>query len=90
MKLLMIHVWNEKERAYRHCAEFKKRGIYTVCSGYHATALPDEAARLPLCIGKPVLISLALTKSFHNGFLGSKVMYHKRQKNAKQEKYRYD
>ena len=107
MKLLMIHVWNEKERAYRgrfssllsypsltlaviyslipqgvfskidvidensqkvnydkekydlvmlsfetsssatayrHCAEFKKRGAYTVCGGYHATALPDEAA----------------------------------------------
>ncbi len=30
--------------AYRHCAEFKKRGAYTVCGGYHATALPDEAA----------------------------------------------
>ena len=30
--------------AYRHCAEFKKRGAYTVCGGYHATALPHEAA----------------------------------------------
>lgn len=30
--------------AYRHCAEFRKRGAYTVCGGYHATALPHEAA----------------------------------------------
>ena len=30
--------------AYRHCDEFKKRGSYIVCGGYHATALPDEAA----------------------------------------------
>lgn len=107
MKLLMIHVWNEKERAYRgrfsshlsypsltlaviyslipqgifskidvidensqtvvydkehydlvmlsfetsssatayrHCAAFRQRGSYTVCGGYHATALPEEAA----------------------------------------------
>lgn len=28
--------------AYKHCAEFKKRGAYIVCGGYHATALPDE------------------------------------------------
>ena len=29
--------------AYKHCAEFKKRGAYVVCGGYHATALPEEA-----------------------------------------------
>ncbi len=29
--------------AYRHCDEFRKRGSYIVCGGYHATALPDEA-----------------------------------------------
>lgn len=28
--------------AYKHCAEFKRRGAYIVCGGYHATALPDE------------------------------------------------
>lgn len=28
--------------AYKHCAEFKKRGAYIVCGGYHATALPEE------------------------------------------------
>ena len=28
--------------AYRHCDEFRKRGSYIVCGGYHATALPDE------------------------------------------------
>lgn len=28
--------------AYKHCAEFRKRGAYVVCGGYHATALPDE------------------------------------------------
>lgn len=31
--------------AYRHCREFRKRGAYVVCGGYHATALPQEAAR---------------------------------------------
>lgn len=30
--------------AYRHAAEFKKRGAYTACGGYHPSALPDEAA----------------------------------------------
>lgn len=30
--------------AYKHCAEFRKRGAYVVCGGYHATALPEEAA----------------------------------------------
>lgn len=29
--------------AYKHCEEFRKRGSYIVCGGYHATALPDEA-----------------------------------------------
>lgn len=28
--------------AYKHCEEFRKRGAYIVCGGYHATALPDE------------------------------------------------
>ena len=28
--------------AYKHCDEFRKRGCYIVCGGYHATALPDE------------------------------------------------
>lgn len=28
--------------AYKHCQEFKKRGSYVVCGGYHATALPEE------------------------------------------------
>lgn len=28
--------------AYKHCKEFRKRGTYVVCGGYHATALPDE------------------------------------------------
>lgn len=28
--------------AYKHCDEFRKRGAYVVCGGYHATALPDE------------------------------------------------
>lgn len=28
--------------AYRHCAEFRKRGTYVACGGYHATALPEE------------------------------------------------
>lgn len=31
--------------AYKHCAEFKKRGAYVACGGYHATALPDEVAK---------------------------------------------
>lgn len=31
--------------AYKHCAEFKKRGAYVVCGGYHATALPGEVAK---------------------------------------------
>lgn len=30
--------------AYKHCAEFRRRGSYVVCGGYHATALPEEAA----------------------------------------------
>lgn len=30
--------------AYRHCKAFRERGAYTVCGGYHATALPDEVA----------------------------------------------
>lgn len=30
--------------AYKHCAEFRRRGAYVVCGGYHATALPDEVA----------------------------------------------
>lgn len=28
--------------AYKHCAEFGRRGAYVVCGGYHATALSDE------------------------------------------------
>jgi len=28
--------------AYKHCEQFKKRGSYVVCGGYHATALPEE------------------------------------------------
>ena len=28
--------------AYRHSAEFQRRGAYTVIGGYHATALPEE------------------------------------------------
>ncbi len=31
--------------AYKHCLEFRRRGSYVVCGGYHASALPDEAAR---------------------------------------------
>lgn len=31
--------------AYQHCEEFRKRGSYIVCGGYHATALPDEVLR---------------------------------------------
>lgn len=31
--------------AYRHAEAFRKRGSYVVCGGYHATALPDEAAK---------------------------------------------
>lgn len=31
--------------AYKHCHEFKKRGSYIVCGGYHATALPEEVAK---------------------------------------------
>lgn len=30
--------------AYKHCDEFRKRGSYIVCGGYHASALPDEVA----------------------------------------------
>lgn len=30
--------------AYKHCKEFKNRGAYVVCGGYHATALPEEVA----------------------------------------------
>jgi len=30
--------------AYKHCDEFRKRGSYVVCGGYHATALPEEVA----------------------------------------------
>ena len=30
--------------AYKHCTEFRRRGSYVVCGGYHATALPEEAA----------------------------------------------
>ncbi len=30
--------------AYKHCAEFRKRGVYVVCGGYHTSALPNEAA----------------------------------------------
>jgi len=31
--------------AYKHCAEFRRRGAYVACGGYHATALPDEVMR---------------------------------------------
>lgn len=30
--------------AYKHCDEFRKRGTYVVCGGYHTTALPEEAS----------------------------------------------
>ena len=30
--------------AYKHCREFRKRGSYVVCGGYHATALPEEVS----------------------------------------------
>lgn len=55
--------------AYRHCAEFKKRGAYTVCGGYHATALPDEAAaHCDTVIIGPAEISIpSFIKDFVNG-----------------------
>ncbi len=31
--------------AYKHCAEFRRRGAYVACGGYHATALPHEVMR---------------------------------------------
>lgn len=31
--------------AYKHCEQFRRRGAYVVCGGYHATALPDEVAK---------------------------------------------
>ena len=34
---------SSSQAAYIHSEEFKKRGAYTVCGGYHATALPEEA-----------------------------------------------
>ena len=33
------------QSAYKHSRAFQKRGAYTVIGGYHATALPDEAAK---------------------------------------------
>ena len=31
--------------AYRHAKAFRKRGAYIVGGGYHATAMPEEAAK---------------------------------------------
>ena len=31
--------------AYRHCDSFRRRGAYVAVGGYHATALPEEAAK---------------------------------------------
>ncbi len=30
------------DQAYRHAAEFKKRGAHIVCGGYHTSSLPEE------------------------------------------------
>lgn len=55
--------------AYKHCAEFKKRGAYIVCGGYHATALPNEAAAYcDTVISGPAEISVPLfIEDFVNG-----------------------
>lgn len=55
--------------AYRHCEEFKKRGAYTVCGGYHATALPDEVAEhCDTVISGPAEISVPeFIRDFLNG-----------------------
>lgn len=54
--------------AYKHCAEFKRRGAYVVCGGYHATALPDEVAlHCDTVISGPAEISVP---EFIKDFLG--------------------
>ncbi len=30
-------------QAYKHAAEFKKRGAYVICGGYHSSSVPQEA-----------------------------------------------
>lgn len=40
--VLLSFETSSSSSAYKHCGEFKKRGAYVVCGGYHATALPDE------------------------------------------------
>lgn len=40
--VLMSFETSSSLSAYKHCAEFKKRGSYIVCGGYHASALPEE------------------------------------------------
>lgn len=55
------------QTAYKHCREFKKRGTYTACGGYHATALPDEVAmHCDTVISGPAEISLP---QFINDFI---------------------
>lgn len=55
--------------AYKHCEEFKRRGSYIVCGGYHATALPDEVAlHCDTVISGPAEISVPeFIKDFLNG-----------------------
>ncbi len=55
--------------AYKHCKEFKDRGSYIVCGGYHATALPDEAAEhCDTVIAGPAEVSVPqFIEDFKNG-----------------------
>lgn len=55
--------------AYKHCAEFKRRGAYVVCGGYHATALPGEVIRhCDTVIAGPAEISVPeFIADFKNG-----------------------
>jgi len=55
--------------AYEHCREFKNRGSYVVCGGYHATALPEEVREhCDTVISGPAEISIPLfIEDFRNG-----------------------
>lgn len=55
--------------AYKHCEEFRKRGAYVACGGYHATALPDEVLRhCDTVIAGPAEISVPeFIADFRNG-----------------------
>lgn len=55
--------------AYKHCDEFRKRGTYVVCGGYHASAMYDEVKEhCDTVIQGPAEISIPM---FVNDFLNN-------------------